>query len=355
MRYFFLTIIFVFSGSQCHKVLAANFVAGHEVALESVLRSIPAQYIDKARSTLHIAYQHTSHGTHVTRGMLGLTTYKSGDGDQFGIKFTSSGRVTPFSGTEGDGKLDFHDYAINIWPYNENTPPSPDLSVNETAFIQLTRNFLDAPENQEINVIMWSWCNILGHDVAGNYLPGMQTLIDEYGPGGTQILSGKRSVPVTFIFMTGHANYNDNVGPGKPRDQAKLITEYCKTNGYFCLDYYDIDTHDMEGQYWEDAGDDGNSPTGGEFYRTWQDSHRIGEDWFENRDPVNGEYTPGAHNTQHITANRKAYAMWWILARIAGWDGNPLDTDTDTDPDPNPNPEPNSLSAAMQGPHMLLR
>ncbi len=29
----------------------------------------------------------------------------------------------------------------------------------------------------------------------------------------------------------------------------------------------------------------------------------------------------GAHNSQHITANRKAYAMWWILARIAGWDG----------------------------------
>ena len=306
---------------------AGGMIAGYDIANEQTLRTIPTQYIDTARATLHIAYQHTSHGTHVTRGMLGLTTYKPGDNERFGIKFTSGGRSTDFSGTEGDGRLDFHDYAINVWPYNTDTPASSDLSYNETAFIQLTRNFLDAPENQEINVVMWSWCDILDHDVSGNYLSGMQTLIDEYGPGGTRILSGQRSVPVTFIFMTGHANYNDNIGPGKPRDQAELITEYCERNGYYCLDYYDIDTHDMEGRYWEDAGDDGNSPTGGEFYQAWQDSHTLGEEWFENRDPMSGEYVPGEHNTQHITANRKAYAMWWLLARIAGWD-----PDEDTSP-----------------------
>ena len=37
--------------------------------------------------------------------------------------------------------------------------------------------------------------------------------------------------------------------------------------------------------------------------------------------PKGGSVTYGAHNSQHITANRKAYAMWYILARIAGWDG----------------------------------
>ena len=30
--------------------------------------------------------------------------------------------------------------------------------------------------------------------------------------------------------------------------------------------------------------------------------------------------TYGEHNTQHITANRKAYAFWWVLARIAGYE-----------------------------------
>ena len=77
----------------------------------------------------------------------------------------------------------------------------------------------------------------------------------------------------------------------------------------------------MDGNYWEDAGDDGNSSTGGNFYADWQNSHTLGEDYFENRSSPGGSVTCGAHNTQHITANRKAYAMWYILARIAGWDG----------------------------------
>ncbi len=330
-------------------VEAAEYVAGHEVAREEVLRAIPRQYIDAARTTLHIAYQHTSHGTHVTRGMLGLASYKNGDDVTFGIKFTSSGRPTAFSGTAGDGRLDFHDYAINRWPYNDNIPASSDLSYNESAFVQLTRNFLDDPANGDINVVMWSWCNIAGHDVAANYLPGMRTLIDEYGPGGEKILSGERAVPVTFVFMTGHANGNDNIGAGKPADQAGLITDYCRQNGYFCLDYYSIDTHDMEGNYWPDAGDDGNSSAGGDFYRRWQDDHSLGEEWFENRSIEDGSHAYGEHTTQDITANRKAYAMWWILARIAGWDPDDDKTDRD-DQSPEENENDNGQGNGRENP-----
>ena len=121
--------------------------------------------------------------------------------------------------------------------------------------------------------------------------------------------------------MTGHANQDDNLGEGNPKNQADLIISYCTENKFYCLDYYGIDTHDMEGNYWEDAGDDGNSSTGGNFYADWQDSHSLGTEYYENRSSPGGSVTYGAHNTQHITANRKAFAMWYILARIAGWDG----------------------------------
>lgn len=286
-------------------------IADQAVAFESVLRAIPDSYINAARNDLHIAYQHTSHGTHVSYGMFGLPGFESGDDSKFAI--TNNNPQTD--------KLDFRDYALAS--YAAPGVDASDLSRNETAFIQATRNYLDDPDNAVINVVMWSWCNIAGHDVEGNYLPGMQTLINEYGPGGSKIGSGagQRENPVTFVFMTGHANKDDNVGDGKPGNQADLITTYCKENKFYCLDYYGIDTHDMDGNYWEDAGDDGNSATGGNYYSDWQNSQTLGSDYYENLSSPGGSVTYGAHNSQHITANRKAYAMWYILARIAGWDG----------------------------------
>jgi hypothetical protein len=293
-------------------VFADGQTASFNVASETVLRQIPVQYINAARNNLHIAYQHTSHGTHVSYGMFGLQDYKTGDDVLFGITNNNP---------EPD-KLDFRD--CSMASYAEPGTSAADLSAEESAFIQATRNYLDDPDNEEINVVMWSWCSINGHDVTGTYLPGMQTLISEYGQGGSKVGagSGKRVNPVTFIFMTGHAETNNNVGNRKPRNQADTIIGYCNAKGYYCLDYYGIDTHSMDGSYWEDAGDDGNSAAyGGNFYTDYQNSHQPGVHYYENKSSPGGSVTFGAHNTQHITANRKAYAMWWILARIAGWDG----------------------------------
>ena len=288
---------------------SSSYVADYRVATEAALRAIPDSHINTARTTLHVAYFHTSHGTHVSYGAYGLPGFKTGDDTKFGITSNTAAVAN---------KLDFHDFAYNGSPY-------PDLSTADadwSAWRDQVRSYLDSSANSAINVMMWSWCDITGHSVP-NYLSSMQTLIDEYGPGGSKIGTGgghTRTTPVTFIFMTGHANAGANTGAGNPREQAALITDYCDTHGYFCIDYYSIDTHAMDDTYYEDTGDNGNSASyGGNFFEDWQASHSVGVDWYENRDSPGGSAVYGVHNTQHITANRKAFAFWWVLARIAGY------------------------------------
>jgi hypothetical protein len=279
----------------------------------TALSAIPDSWISRAKSDLHIAYNHTSHGSQLISGINALEAFPS-----FGTKYAWTDT------SRGDSQsLSLDDRGIS---------GTPDLSQGDgdgdgdgiANWAEDTYAFLDNNASDHINVIMWSWCNIAGHDVDVNYLPGMQTLIEEYGTGGSKIGTGEgqRENAVHFIFMTGHANKNNNAGDKKPRDQAKLITDFCNEHKYFCLDYYSIDTHDINDNYWEDAGDNGNSNAyGGNFYQDFQDAHSIGNGYFENKKSPGGKVTYGEHNTQHITANRKAYAMWWILARLAGWNG----------------------------------
>ena len=84
-----------------HPLLSQQFVADYTVAKESVLRKIPPEYIDKARRELVIAYQHTSHGTHVSRGVFGLPDYKPGDSILFAVS------ISPALDS-----LEFRDYAL---------------------------------------------------------------------------------------------------------------------------------------------------------------------------------------------------------------------------------------------------
>ena len=62
------------------------------------------------------------------------------------------------------------------------------------------------------------------------------------------------------------------------------------------------------------GADDGCNYNGGlnNWAIDWQNSHRKGIDWYE---------CSSAHS-EPLNANRKAYAAWWLWARLAGWEGS---------------------------------
>jgi hypothetical protein len=93
--------------------------------------------------------------------------------------------------------------------------------------------------------------------------------------------------------------------------------EYCIANGKVLYDFADIERYDPDGTYFEyvhdncDYYDASGGTKLGNWATEWQASHTQDVDW----------YSCGSAHSQPLNANRKAYAAWWLWARLGGWDG----------------------------------
>lgn len=287
-------------------------IADHTIAKESVLRRIPESALTAARNTLHILYCGTSHSTQVMTGMKGLEQYKDGDDTRFAFSY---------NGVPVAGKLDIH----------YNGASGTDLSndgVDEnghTAYFRGTVAYLDNGSYADVNVVMWSWCSIEGHNVQ-TYLSNFDELSTMYRAGGSKGRTSDNAV--TFVWMTGYARGSDGDDPDaahSPYNNHKAIVDHCRANGYFCLDYWSQDVYD----YGDDSYNPYESGNDNVQHYNYQNSEDIieGVDWFPCRNWTSGDIVYPAHTNegshpQYITGNRRAYAAWWIWARIAGWDGS---------------------------------
>ncbi len=75
-----------------------------------------------------------------------------------------------------------------------------------------------------------------------------------------------------------------------------------------------------------DYDSDGNGTRDRNWAIDWQNLHTLGTDW----------YTCTCAHSQPLNCNGKAYAAWWLWARLAGWEPN------------GPTPEPTDLSASTK-------
>jgi hypothetical protein len=246
------------------------------------LSSIPTQWIAAAKSDLHIAYGHTSHGSQLTDGMSGLISFK---GETYSWNDGGTG-----------GALDLHDYAM----------PGDLGNPDRTSWAASTREYLAA--NPDVNVIIWSWCGQVSSASASD----IQTYLD-------LMSSLEKDFPnVRFVYMTGHLDGSGLTGNLNLRNDQ--IRNYCQANKKILYDFADIESYNPDGTFFG-----GKNPDDGCYYDTnndgtlegnwaieWQNSHTQGTDW----------YTCASAHTQPVNANMKAYAAWYLWARLAGWDGN---------------------------------
>ena len=250
---------------------------------------IPVEYIEEAKQKLVIAYGHTSHGSQLVTGMENLDQFMTGHGYTEGLfNFSYDGENNSL--------------ALQDTPFDD----AYDLgNPNFTEWYKSTREYLN--NHSEVNVVMWSWCGEASYATTSEislYLSQMNQLENDFPD-------------VTFVYMTGHL---DGSGvEGQLNVNNNQIRDYCRNNKKILYDFADIESYDPDGNvnYMElNANDNCDyNTTGGDsrnWALDWQSSHTENVDWYS-CDPA---------HTQALNGNRKALAVWWLFARMAGWSPN---------------------------------
>lgn len=240
------------------------------------LNSIPEAWIVAAKSQFRLSYGHTSHGSQVVSGMDVIS------------EPAGSLYWWDWDGTQGG--LSLHDYT-----------PGGDLgNPDRVTWAQRTRDMLNAAGNDR-NVVMWSWCG-QADTTADNiqiYLDLMTALEIDY-PN------------VIFIYMTGHLNGTGVEGNLNQRNEQ--IRAHCIANGCVLFDFADIESYDPDGNEFLSlyAEDDCDYHVDGHPYN-WADQ------WCAAH-PGQCSSCSCAHS-RSLNCDMKGRAFWWMMARLAGWNG----------------------------------
>ena len=323
-----LIAIFISSNAQQNRIIDHTCID---------LGKIPDEYITKAKSDLHIYFGHKSHGSHLTAGgMSAIVNYSSENATKYAYNSTGSGG------------------ALKIYEGDLYYPPVE-------GWVQMARNYLDA--NPDCNVVIWGPSNSfvsgelndgsVGYNNAVDFINEVEALISEYGPGG----SLNRTVPVTFVYMTPPSLSRYPTNWAQPVDKYSigifradsLLRKYCTDHDRWLFDYYDLSTHNPDGENFGGRNDadysydptkrasddcsyslDDASHTRANWAIDWVSAHPAEENSLMAADEIctNCQHSDGIENggtipqNARLTCVMKGKAAWWLWASLAGWQDN---------------------------------
>lgn len=234
------------------------------------LSSVPATYINKAKADLRLSYGHTSHGSQPVSGMGYLQ----------GLNSLYSFNI--------DGDIE-----TNVLSMRDRYPPGDLGNPDYWTWASLTRDYLNNPSNNR-SVVVWSWC--------GQVDGATETIINDAYLG--QMVALERDFPdITFVYMTGHL---EGTGiDGNLYQRNNQIRDFVKVNGKVLFDFADIESYDPDGNYYPNADD--------------------GCPWCQSYCDATPGFCPtpaiDCAHSHSLNCMLKGQAFWWMLARIAGWDG----------------------------------
>lgn len=247
-----------------------SIIANHQ---STDIYSIPLSWINHVKLNLRVLYFHTSHGSQITTGMTNLQFLY---GDTYEFNAIGQGESLMYQEVSddlgGQGDLDWY---------------------------TTTRDYLDQTEN-DINIVVWSWCS----GVSYNSEEGIDTYLDSMNQLETDYPN------IIFIYMTGHLDGTGEHGNLNIRNNQ--IRDYCRANGKVLFDFADIESYDPDSNYFLDRNaDDECNYEGGNWAQEWYEEHMDSD----------LSYGTSCVHSHIINCNLKGRAFWWLLARIAGWEG----------------------------------